>query len=423
LHEARGDIFEEVFARSWSLLTDDARRILMVMPIFAASTSRAAIEAASDVHHFALDEGLGQLVEMWLVEVSEELDEAKRRYSVHPLTRAFAGAELNKEAGFRKDACLRLASHFGDLIEQCGAKQWWDTQNLSMSQLEVLERERENILAIIKSCFEMGELQLVIRLVWGMNAVLGIRGYWDDRLIYGALALQAAERLKDNDVLAWLRTTTGWVYLKRGNYEKAKELAAGGLQIFEDLGDWEGACNATRILARVAGAQGEIDEAKRLTARALEQAQVQGNNNLVSDICRDIGDFALQQGKLAEAQSWYERAVDVLEKGGNEERLTNILISFGSVMFMQRKTEDAERLYQESMVLAQRTGRQDNIARAIHGLAKVNEQQQFIEGALNRAQEALEMYIRLGMRKESEEAQVLVERLEGKLSAQVRCTD
>ncbi|MBM4445592.1 MAG: hypothetical protein FJ020_09905 [Chloroflexi bacterium] len=103
LHEAKGDIFEEVFARSWSLLSDDAQRILMVMPIFAASASRTAIEAASDVHHSALDEGLGQLVEMWLVEASEELHIAKRRYSIHPLTRAFAGARLAEDA--QKSVC------------------------------------------------------------------------------------------------------------------------------------------------------------------------------------------------------------------------------------------------------------------------------------------------------------------------------
>ena len=39
LHEARGDIFDNVFARSWSLLTENARQVLMVMPFFATSAS------------------------------------------------------------------------------------------------------------------------------------------------------------------------------------------------------------------------------------------------------------------------------------------------------------------------------------------------------------------------------------------------
>jgi hypothetical protein len=46
------------------------------MPVFAASASKTAIEAASDIHKWELDEGLGQLVELWLWEASEKLDGA-----------------------------------------------------------------------------------------------------------------------------------------------------------------------------------------------------------------------------------------------------------------------------------------------------------------------------------------------------------
>jgi hypothetical protein len=127
LHEARGDIFEEVFARSWSLLTEEARRILMVMPIFAASASRAAIEAASDVHHYALDEGLGQLVEMWLVEASEELDAAMQRYSIHPLTRAFAGRKLGESREWEKEQRKKAAEHFYNFAVKYGGWGKWDT--------------------------------------------------------------------------------------------------------------------------------------------------------------------------------------------------------------------------------------------------------------------------------------------------------
>jgi hypothetical protein len=97
LYGARGDLFEFMFNRSWEMLSDDARRILMVMPIFATSASKEAIEAVSDVHTWDLDEGLGQLVEMSLVEVSGGLEE-QQRYSVHPLVRAFASVTVVQSA-------------------------------------------------------------------------------------------------------------------------------------------------------------------------------------------------------------------------------------------------------------------------------------------------------------------------------------
>jgi hypothetical protein len=72
LHEARGSIFDAIFARSWDLLSATARQVLVVMPLFATSASREGIEAASDVHHFALDEALGQLVESlwWMLQMN-----------------------------------------------------------------------------------------------------------------------------------------------------------------------------------------------------------------------------------------------------------------------------------------------------------------------------------------------------------------
>jgi len=171
LHEARGDIFEEVFARSWSLLSEDARRILMVMPIFASSASRAAIEAASDVHHFALDDGLGQLVEMWLVEATDELDAAKRRYSVHPLTRAYAGAKLEEGKHWQREARLRVVEYFIHYAQGKGGEQDWENYPLLVPELE-------NITAIFEWCYATNNWQAVTRFQEALFYFLYYRGYW-----------------------------------------------------------------------------------------------------------------------------------------------------------------------------------------------------------------------------------------------------
>ncbi len=95
LYGAHGDIFVFIFDRAWSLLSHPARKILLIMPIFASSASKASLAAASELQGWDLDEGLGQLIELWLLEASEKLDESKRRYSLHPLTRFFAQHRLD----------------------------------------------------------------------------------------------------------------------------------------------------------------------------------------------------------------------------------------------------------------------------------------------------------------------------------------
>ncbi len=414
LYGAKGDIFEEVFARSWSLLTDDARRILMVMPIFVASASRDAIEAASDVHHYGLDEGLGQLVEMWLVEATDELDVAKRRYSIHPLTRAYAGAKLRENADWEREARLRAADYFVHLTERHGWR--WDTQGITMFDVQRLEPERENVLAIMDWCYETGEWQILLSLALGMSGFLGLCGYWQERLIYGQRGAEAAEHIGDDRSLAWLSMLMAWVYLNRGSHGQARSLMKESQVIFERIGAWEGTCVALRYLGRIARETGAFEEAKQLGEKALEIARVQNHRNYASDLYRDFGTLALEQGQYAEAQQWCQKALDEIEKPGNEERLGNILIGLASAKLMRGEINDAGRLFETALELVQMFGRQDNIAHAKHGLAKVNSEKGDLGEALKLAREALGTYVRLEMRQEANETKLLVRRLEKKLS-------
>ncbi len=79
LYSARGDIFSAIFTRSWELLSDNARNVLMAMTIFVTSVNRNAIEAASDMHRWDLDEAIGELSETRLIDVNSEIDVARNK--------------------------------------------------------------------------------------------------------------------------------------------------------------------------------------------------------------------------------------------------------------------------------------------------------------------------------------------------------
>jgi len=230
LYEAKGDIFEEIFARSWSLLSEDAKKVLMVMPIFASSASRETIEAASDVHHFALDEALGQLVQMWMIEVTDELEQPKRRYSVHPLTRAFAESQLEESKELQNIAKERLLNYFLNFTKKYGERNW--------QGYDRLELERENILSIITWCYDSEKWQQVIEFHDSLVDFLWIRGYWDDRLKFAFQTLEASKQKKDQRSLAFCMVyDLGWTYLRRTEYKTAKDWINEGLKIFEIIND------------------------------------------------------------------------------------------------------------------------------------------------------------------------------------------
>ncbi len=416
LYEARGDIFENIFARSWSLLSENARRVLMVMPIFATSASKEAIEAASDVHKWDLDEALGQLVEMWLVEASEELDEAKRRYSIHPLTRAYVGARLKGAVTFEKEARIRLSSYFINFMKARGGKRFHNIW--TKSALKELEVEVDNVLAIMDWCYDTREWKAVIELMSGISEFLGLRGYLQERIMYGNKAIKAAKQLKDKYALGWLNAAAiSWPYLMMGYYEKAKACAEEGLALSKEVGDLESAVLAMRYLARIAREEGLMDKSQQIIKEALKIAWIHNFKSLFSAVCSDIVYyFALKQGKYKEAERWLRRACKGFEELNDKGRLGDRSIDLGYAIFKQGRLSEAQHLYEKGLVLSQEFGRQDSVANAWYRLALLEKSRgDFIMGqkyALN----ALAIYERLGMKKAIKETQELVERLEARIT-------
>jgi hypothetical protein len=99
LREARGrrvdELYQFIYWRSWQLLSEDARRVLAIMPLVAESGGGLAqIAALSELHEESLADALTQLVRLCLVEVRGTVE--ARRYSIHRLTESFLLNEVLK---------------------------------------------------------------------------------------------------------------------------------------------------------------------------------------------------------------------------------------------------------------------------------------------------------------------------------------
>lgn len=175
LHGARASIFEHIFARSWELLSVNACQVLTVMPVFVSPALRAGIEAANDVQGDALNEALGQLVEMSLVDATDELDLTRRRYSIHPLTRSFAGAKLQQEPEVKEDAHQRLAEFYRSFTKEHGG--FWHPDRFAQ-----LEPELPNLLTIIQWCQAQQRSEVGLDILRNILGFIVTHGYWNDVL-------------------------------------------------------------------------------------------------------------------------------------------------------------------------------------------------------------------------------------------------
>ena len=392
LHEARGNIFEDMFTLSWFLLTDEARQILMVMPFFATSAAKPAIEAASDVHHFALDEGLGQLVEMSLVDVSDELDETRRRYSIHPLTRAFARAKFDGQAEVRDSAEMRLAEFYQSFVQSHGGM--WNREGFAQ-----LAPELANILNTIRRCGQQQRSRTGIDILQRIADFMGIRGYWNDLMALGEQAVGLADALGDDVRRARIRVgVLGWIHRHRGDLDAAEEHIEWGLKVLEQADDQWYAAYAKRSLGRIAQERGDFDRANRLLHEALAFYESVNDARHIAFATANLADVALQQGDLDVAQTLCENILPLARKIDDPERIAHLLQVLGGVADQRGNLRKARAFWQEALAHFERVERPDEIADVLFELAQIDSKLGNKDSARQMLSRALETYRRLDMR-------------------------
>lgn len=413
LHGAQGDIFEFIFQRAWSLLTEPARSVLLIMPIFAYSASRAAIEAASEIHKWDLDEGLGQLVELWLLEASDHLEETKRRYSLHPLTRAFAQNKLAQQPELERRARVRLAEFFTTLAKEAGGDRWgaWE-------RYDDIEEEEENIFALLEWCFEINEVHAGIQLTKAITFFLSVRGYLHEAKIFGRKAAEFAREANQLHDLAWLLVYgTGWIEIHGGDLEKGENLIREGLKIYESLADPQGTRDALRHLGQVLRFKGNFEDARTCHQRGLAMTQSTGDDLAIALFEKELAVLNASQGNLMEAKEGLESILPIM-RARDQLALPDILAYLADVNFSLTGYEAALEISKEGLELAKRMKKRQTIAWISHILSHVENARGNYQVAFDYAKQALEFYESARLfSKDIEELKAHMQELQKKLAS------
>lgn len=405
LYTARGDIFEQVFARSWELLTADSKRVLMSMPFFATPASRTAIEAASDVHHFSLDDAVGQLVEMSLLEASNELDLSNRRYGTHPLTRAFALKHAQESPGVRENIISRLGDYFLKFSNQFGV--WWQSTGYNQMELDVI-----NILTVVKNCLSIGRLKLAWEIFDQASHFLVVRGYWNDTLSLAETISEYAHQNGDEIIEAgpW-SWPIGWIFRHRGDLDRAEYYDAKALTVFEKYGLTGDIAYARRNLGRCAQERGQLDIAEKYLYQAFEYYQTANLEHQISATTTNLAELALLQGNLERALELGTNNLPLANKLGDNERSANLRMVLSAVYRKMNDLDEARQFMSEGLAFMRQTNRLDGIADCMFGLAQIELDAGNRLVARPMLTEALEIYRRLDMRNQIQHIEELLSKM------------
>lgn len=418
LHGAKGDIFKEVFDRSWSLLTENSKKILMVMPIFASSASKEAIEAGSNLHHFELDEGIGQLIQMWLLESTDEIEKDKKRYSVHPLTRAFAKSNLYNNKIFGEKAQINVIDWLLEFARKNGGYENW-------GGFARLENEIENILAMIHYCYEHKNWKTVMNFCDELWHYLGTKGYWNERIKLGKQAIAAADKLNDEIAIAEYGVhTVSWICIQQNRFDEAYQFVTRSLKIFEKLKDGIGIGMAKLRLGEISIKRKENQKAAMLLKEALElfdkfdaKNKSYKRYNPPANIAMTYTNLAIlsfRKNDFKQTENYHQKAYEVARNANVQAWVSMALSNLGYIYFIQNKLKESQKLYEQALKINSPLGTLDIFAKTKERMGLLREKKGEFQSAIELYKEAEEIFQRLDIRKNLEHVRNQIKNLNEK---------
>lgn len=210
LQAGRGGLFDDLFARAWSLLDEPARRTLCAAGLFAQGLDADALGAAADVRGHSLQHALEHLTELALLDAEQADLQATPHYAVHPLVRSFTGTKVGAYVDFADQARQRWAIHLLELINVIRIEQPGRVPG-------ILDAHAHHIRAYLDWAYTTKRWDTFLACYWRTEMVWDISTFAEERIPQAERALQVALDVGDTKVAlrASLRLTRLYSFYRR----------------------------------------------------------------------------------------------------------------------------------------------------------------------------------------------------------------
>lgn len=404
-----GDIARFCFEGAIEQIKDNAAyKLLMVLSLCADSANRDALGYSSGLPELDRDDGLVQLEKLSLVNKSGE------RFSLLPLTKQFAIAELNSSSekdGFEE----RWAGYFGKLSQEYGEQENW--QKWNWKNYDWLLVEGENILSIVDKAINTGDGKITTLLAHAVVHYLEMKGRWTELISYGEQLETFAQTLNDQKTWAWLCVhCLGWIHATQGNYTEAENFTRRGVSLYQDLGDTKGECIALYYWGRVIRKSGNADRAEKIYKQAMELAQTHSYGNEIAGIHHELGKLALNREQWDKARVHFQASIEWWDEHAegrdiDQASLMWIKGNLGWVEYFAGNYHDSKKLIERTLSFFERMGSKAHTTTLYARLGTVEKTLGDSEEAIKHLKKSVFWAKRLGLTTVLQNAQELLDDL------------
>ncbi|NWF65718.1 MAG: hypothetical protein HXY38_15605, partial [Chloroflexi bacterium] len=357
LYAARGELFDDLFTRAWSLLDEAARRVLLVATFFPASASSAALGASADVQGFAFDRAVERLTDLALLDVQQDDLNSEPRYAIHPLVRAFGETKVTEDSLFEFAARSRWISYYERLVSGVGYC-WNDLERLS-----ILDNEIESVFSVISRSYLAQQYDSVLHLAKGASYYLYVRGYWNNLLKTYQLEADAAKHLALDHTEATALAYYVQVTCRQGDIDQLHHYVDRLTEFQSALNiDDESRFEVMRALALYRKVKQSLAEGINGMRELVKYAEPL-SQRLYSISCGWLANLLMEQGLLDEAQYYYGHALASASAINYQRGITTYRIKLAVIALAHGRIAEAKEELFNCGEDAQRNNDRETIAR------------------------------------------------------------
>lgn len=404
LKHARGELFDELFARNWSLLDEAARRVLLAATLFDASASHDALSHASDVRGASFSRAVNTLVDLSLLNALQDGLDTPPRYALHPLVRAFADVELKKDAAFEAGARQRWL----DWHIQLGSRVGHSRDDLK--KLEMLDPERDAWHTVAAWARDAGLHRKVLQLAEGIGFYCYVRGLLNRAPNINLIAAEAAQALdRPVDEVEWLsqhvrRMARGYNFAEVERHLPRIQMLAGATPLPAKVAEDYRHATASYYVAR-----GQWDKAEQEWRALLDTTGLGLPAKLIT--MKWLAECRLHDGDSAAARELLEDTLRDCKDGENARATVALKLTLAKVLLHEGRIEEAGALVAECRECVSR----HNIERHVPDVLLMEGRLAALQGEEDAAKtlitDAIPLFQRQGLQRELDEAQALLKEL------------
>lgn len=409
LGQPPNDIIKFCFEAALSYIQNKpAHKLLMALSLFVPDGSREALGYVAELPELDRDEGLVMLEKLSLVNKKGD------RFSLLPLTKTMATAELNKEREVTKQYGRRWVNFLENLyVHPAGRGNEYRLRFGSQIPFE----DGENILAAIQWSYEQGTADDLFLLTISATQYLDVAGRWNTLFELNHQAYKLAKTIQNPLLIVRLGHLKAWLLEQRGHIDEAEKITLENLKLFSQVEDKEAEAIQLQRLSNIYRKQGDFVKAEKV----LSEAQVIADQLAIGDLqalidttygklARDRGNWEKSWEYFTKVKDWFEKRTEQTPR--DEDLAIGTWGHLAIVAYHLGRPQEAKELCLSSVTFFEGFGTKGYLATLKYRLALAEEALGEKEAALVHVKEAIEWYERLGMKPDIPPAKTLLQRLE-----------